>query len=81
MLLAVFVLADLSLERPSCYFELGLAPGKDAVSLTYDLHAQVGCRHRALGIALASRDCTGYQNAEDADYDRSSGGGTSANAL
>jgi hypothetical protein len=25
MLLAVFVLADLSLERPSCYFELGLA--------------------------------------------------------
>jgi hypothetical protein len=26
MLLAVFVLADLSLERPSCYFELGLAP-------------------------------------------------------
>jgi hypothetical protein len=26
MLLAVFVLADLSLERPSCYFDLGLAP-------------------------------------------------------
>jgi hypothetical protein len=30
---------------------------------------------------LAFSDRTGYQNAEHADYDRSSGGGTAANAL
>ena len=33
------------------------------------------------GNDLAFSDRTGYQSAEDADYDRSSGGGTAANAL
>ena len=46
MLLAVFVLADLSLERPSCYFELGLA---QAVGAHVFLIAATGTQIQQVG--------------------------------
>jgi len=45
---ARFVLADLSLERPSCYFELGLA---EATGVDVDIIAKVGTPIHQVGYA------------------------------
>lgn len=45
---ARFVLADLSLERPSCYFELGLA---EATGVDVDIIAKAGTPIHQVGYA------------------------------
>lgn len=45
---ARFVLADLSLERPSCYFELGLA---EATGVDVDIIAKIGTPIHQVGYA------------------------------
>lgn len=56
---ARFVLADLSLERPSCYFELGLA---EATGVEVDIVAKAGTPIHQVGYAS---QVTFYRDLDD----------------
>jgi hypothetical protein len=56
---AKFVLADLSLERPSCYFELGLA---EATGVEVDIVAKAGTPIHQVGYAS---QVTFYRDLDD----------------